>query len=82
MDNKTVEDAIATIGMNRNKVTMVIKRQDGGTVTIPIQPEPKPVVEVVAKQPPTPQPAPVTRGSVSEGGFLSVNFIYNINIYS
>ena len=76
MDNKTVEDAIATIGMNRNKVTMVIKRQDGGTVTIPVQPEP-PVVakqpEVVAKQP------PASRGSVSEGEICLLKKSLDIN---
>ena len=51
MDNKTVQDAIATIGLSKEKVTMVIKKQDGGTVTIPA-PQPPPVAPVVVKASP------------------------------
>ena len=51
MDNKTVQEAIQTIGLSKDKVTMVVKKQDGGTVSIPANklqapaPVSKPAVE-------------------------------------
>ena len=35
MDNKSVQDAISIIGQNRDKVTMLVKKEDGGTVSLP-----------------------------------------------
>jgi len=35
VDNKTVQEAIQIIGLSKDKVTMLVKKQDGGTVSIP-----------------------------------------------
>ena len=35
MDNKTVQEAISIIGLNKDKVTMRVKKEDGGTVSLP-----------------------------------------------
>lgn len=35
VDNKTVDEAIQIIGLSKDKLTMVVKSEDGGTVTIP-----------------------------------------------
>ena len=37
VDNKTVQEAIQIIGLSKDKVTMRIKKDGGGTVSIPAQ---------------------------------------------
>ena len=35
VDNKTVPEAIQVIGLSKDKVTMLIRKEDGGTVSLP-----------------------------------------------
>jgi len=35
VDNKTVQEAIQIIGLSKDKVTMLVKKEDGGTVSLP-----------------------------------------------
>ncbi|XP_076812481.1 tight junction protein ZO-1-like isoform X3 [Clavelina lepadiformis] len=37
VDNKTVQEAIQVIGLSKDKVTMVVKKEDGGTVSLPAE---------------------------------------------
>ena len=37
MDNKSVQDAIQIIGQNKDKVTMLVRKEDGGTVSLPAE---------------------------------------------
>uniref|UniRef100_H2ZLR5 Tight junction protein ZO-2 n=1 Tax=Ciona savignyi TaxID=51511 RepID=H2ZLR5_CIOSA len=37
VDNKSVQEAIQIIGLSKDKVTMLVKKQDGGTVSIPAE---------------------------------------------
>lgn len=35
VDNKSVSDAIQVIGLSKDKVTMLVRKEDGGTVSLP-----------------------------------------------
>ena len=35
MDNKSVQEAIQIIGQNKDKVSMLVKKEGGGTVSLP-----------------------------------------------
>ena len=37
MDNKSVQEAIQIIGQNKDKVSMLIKKEGGGTVSLPAE---------------------------------------------